>query len=371
MACANPQFLQYKYQLTRNVYTVKPIQIPCGYCLNCRKDKQNYIIDRANYEYKKRLTAAFVSFTYDDIYLLDRCAVGDFNGAPIFDDIKGETVLRASLNYSDFTHFIDRVKKYVSRHTEIQGVLCQPDFAYLYCGEYGDDYGRPHFHCLFFGLDFAFCEKIFRDSWNYGLIDVLPLLDGGIRYVTKYLDKQVFGYQAEELYDLRGLARPRLRMSKGFGKGLLLDNISEIKENNFTYEIHRHLRRPISAYWKKLLIGNNPLKDTTRRLSFKKEVLNKIDFELSNYHKKLSKDFLTARREARAYSLSKAKMREKELEIYIRNSGHPVEEVENIVFSKFGYPSYDHKKILNLPVDIKRLVSEAYVFCLYSDVVPF
>ena len=59
MACCNPWFKKFKYS---NGYD-RLFQIPCGYCLNCRKDKQQYLIDRAEYEYKKRLCASFVTFT--------------------------------------------------------------------------------------------------------------------------------------------------------------------------------------------------------------------------------------------------------------------------------------------------------------------
>ena len=62
MACCNPFQKLVTYGHMDYVY-----YIPCGYCLNCRKDKQQYYIDRAEYEYKKRLTAAFVTFTYDDM----------------------------------------------------------------------------------------------------------------------------------------------------------------------------------------------------------------------------------------------------------------------------------------------------------------
>ena len=77
MACCNPDFVRYDSLYYKNYYVY---QIPCGYCLNCRKDKQQYYIDRAEYEYKTRLSGAFVTFTYDDIHLIERCSVINPNG---------------------------------------------------------------------------------------------------------------------------------------------------------------------------------------------------------------------------------------------------------------------------------------------------
>ena len=38
--------------------------VPCRYCLNCRVDRQNEFVDRAEYEYISYGCGAFVTFTY-------------------------------------------------------------------------------------------------------------------------------------------------------------------------------------------------------------------------------------------------------------------------------------------------------------------
>lgn len=252
MACANPIPLR-AFDIEGGAYIN---YVPCGYCLNCRADKQQYIIDRAEYEYKKRLTASFVTFTYDDNWNIARCAVLNPCGGFEYDVSKtGDLTPRFTLRYDDLQNFIMNIRHYIKNHPEIQNVMCQPDFSYVYVGEYGDVFNRNHFHVLFFGLDFAYCKKIIFEQWKYGFIDVLPLLDGGIRYVTKYMDKQLTGDLAFIAYDCKGLARPKLRMSQGFGKGILTDNIKDIKDHFMTYKARHGVRRPISPYWKKLLTG--------------------------------------------------------------------------------------------------------------------
>lgn len=369
MACSHPFSLKQLYSHRGIFWNFKDYDIPCGYCLNCRKDKQNYYIDRANYEYKKRLTASFVTFTYDDIWLLDRCSVPDSFGRPIFDtDSKGNVSMRQTLNYSDLTKFIDNIRHYVCNHSDIQGVLCQPDFSYIYCGEYGDEFGRPHFHVLFFGLDFAFCKKIIFEQWKYGFIDVLPLLDGGIRYVVKYMDKQLFGHLAIETFDNLGRSRPRIRMSVGFGKGILNDNIESIIQNDFTYPVGIGLRRPVSPYWRRLITLGYRKNDVTKKYSYHKKVKDSLSSIMRSYNLK----DCTSSSAQKEFKISQARIREDKLKVMIRNSGFPVEDYENIVFNKFGFKGY-RDSIHQLPVNISRLVANSYRDSLpsYSDNIPF
>lgn len=362
MACCNPWFKKYDYGYGYQGF----YQIPCGYCLNCRKDKQQYYIDRAEYEYKKRLTASFVTFTYDDIYNIDLCAVRNPLGGFEYDVSKtGDKTPRFTLVYKHVTNFIDSIRHYIKEHTELHGVLCQPDFSYIYVGEYGDVWKRNHFHVLFFGLDFAFCKKLIFERWKYGYIDVLPLLDGGIRYVVKYMDKQVFGSQAVEAYDMKGLARPKIRMSVGFGKGLLLDNIKTIKEHDNCYPARHKTWRPISPYWKKLITGNVGDFGASKTLHSIIVRHSNIRHEMREY---CLKDFST--KSIIKFKHDKALRRERELEIRIRMRGFPVEPFDEVRFNKFFSPSY-RRAITEIPIDYQRLLADDYRDSLYDDEVPF
>ena len=354
MACCNPDFVRYDSRYYKNYYVY---QIPCGYCLNCRKDKQQYYIDRAEYEYKTRLSGAFVTFTYDDIHLIERCSVINPNGG-IERDSNGNPLF--STRVRDVQLFIDRLRKRVNffyaTHPDVKpNVLMQPDFSYLYVCEYGDKFNRPHAHILFFGLDFAFCQKLFNDSWSYGLIDSLPILDGGIRYVVKYLDKQTFGAVAKETYDDRGLERPKINLSQGFGKRLLLDNSKDIIENGMTYKVAHNLRRPISQYWKKLLTGGLQSRDTSKHFRAVDARLNRIKFEMRHiYH---LKDTSPQAREE--FNLRKLQNREEILEKRIRQAGYPVESYKDIRFSRYHHLSYHN--VDSAPVGLIRLAVAEYI----------
>ena len=367
MACCNPWFRKYDFSHGYQGF----YQIPCGYCLNCRKDKQQYYIDRAEYEYKKRLTACFVTFTYDDIHNMKNAVLNPLGGFEYDIAQDGSKHPRFTLNYDDLTNFIQnirhRVNYFYDTHPDVkESLLMQRDFSYIYVGEYGDCFNRNHFHVLFFGLDFAFCEKMFYETWNNGFIDVLPLIDGGIRYVVKYMDKQTFGELAALQYDMKGLARPKIRMSVGFGKGLLLDNTKFIKEHDMCYKARHNQLRPISAYWKKLLIHNVSELDTSKYLSAIESKLYRKREEMREYN---IKDF--SPQNIALFNLKKAQRREYNLQIMIRNSGYPVEDYKDVRFNKFFTPSIHRKKLKALPIDLQRLLADEYRESLYDDSIPF
>lgn len=380
MACAHPLTIKPSVQVGNQFFSYpKPFHVPCGYCLNCRRDKQNYIVDRANYEYCRRLTASFVTLTYDDPHLIRECAILDPAGGFFYDRASdGSKVIRTSLNYKNIRNFIhalrERVKYFYETHPENKiSPLMQPDFSYLYCGEYGDCFGRCHFHILFFGLDFAYCKKLFMDTWKFGFIDVLPLLDGGIRYVTKYMDKFEKGLLAEQAYDFKGRARPKLCMSIGFGQGLLWDKVDDIKSHDWTYPISHNLRRPVSAYWKKLCTGHVSAYDPTMKNPFEK-----TDEYIARHKRKvynLATSYGLRRRHSDEYLMSDifqdnfklrlARIREHNLQIQIRNDGHPTyDNFSDVLKSHFGFVTYDGKKIRRLPSWKKRLLADEYRLAL-------
>lgn len=356
MACAYPFVLSHLYKGSRGqVWEFSDYTVPCGWCLNCRQDKINYYTDRCKYELCNRLTGAFVTFTYDDIHLLSHC-LPNVCEIDLPNSIKNEEF---SLNYRDFTKFIDNLRHYINNHSEIQGVLCQPDFSYMYCGEYGDSFGRPHIHCLFFGLDFAYCRKFIMECWKFGLIDVLPILDGAIGYVCKYLSKQLFGALAYDTYDVKGLARPRIRFSKSFGKGLLLNNLKDIVKNNYTYSVGSGLRRPISAYWKKLITGNSFMRDKTDKLKIKNNIIKKM----KSYH---LKDF--SKHKMSEFKVRLARIREENLKNKLRMNGVSVPEITQLYKHKFISMKYIYSEVKKLSLDNQSLLQRDYINKLLTEV---
>lgn len=246
MSCFKP-FLR---QTGNGVYS-----IPCGWCLSCRLDHRQQLEHRCEYELIKHdYVGAFVTFTYDDYHLyyqrdpsLIRSIAGDHFG----DFMLFYNNFEPSLRFKDFDNFIRRTHDYANKHHNPPFI--QRDFSYLAVGEYGHDFNRPHYHVLFFGLDFATLKKTFLHIWKKGLIDSLPILNGGIRYVLKYLDKQQHGEQNDAMYFDNFLEPPFMTFSKSLGTGLYYDQLDFCKSTG-SYQMHGKTI-PLPQYFKDKLLN--------------------------------------------------------------------------------------------------------------------
>lgn len=234
----NPNFDSHGLS-SRPSKNIKFYSVPCGWCLNCRVDRRNWLTDACNYEFSKFGCGAFVTFTYDDYHL------------PFVSDPTDNSV-KMSLSKNDFKLFLYRLRSNIRSKfgPNFTSKTVNSRFKFLCVGEYGDVFKRPHYHCLFFGLDFLACKKIFLASWKNGLIDSLPIQNGGIRYVLKYCDKQLHGDSLKKEFTAHNLEAPFLRKSIRLGFGLLSDNLDFIQNNNFCYKSSHNLLRPIPAYYR-------------------------------------------------------------------------------------------------------------------------
>lgn len=139
------------------------IVVPCGKCVLCRKRNSTDLQFRAMCEsvYSKT-TPLFITLTYEE--------------APDYGVCKEHLQkffkrLRSSLDYEGIEH----------------------EIRYFAVGEYGSQFGRPHYHALLWNFPHmlnwkVLCDMI-RKNWKYGFVYVEPLKKGGTNYVMKYLRK--------------------------------------------------------------------------------------------------------------------------------------------------------------------------------------
>ena len=205
---------------------------PCGSCLGCRIDKTILWSGRCSSEYIKR-RSAFVTLTYDTNHL-----------------VYGENQIEATLCRKHLTQYIDNLRHFIKRVGVPVG--CDPDFAYVAVGEYGDSFGRPHIHLLFFGLDFHDCEKYFSQSWKNGFVKTLPLQKGGIRYVLDYMFKN-FGSDSNSKYLKNGLEKPFFSCSKSLGLDYFFANKDSIVKDGYIKSGSRKI--PVPTYYKNMLMS--------------------------------------------------------------------------------------------------------------------
>lgn len=117
---------------------------------------------------------------------------------------------------------------YDDSHLPYGGTLVKPHFQkfmkklrrctsrkllYFHCGEYGEKYGRPHYHACIFGFDFPdktfFKEKnghsLYRSAtlerlWQHGTSLIGAVSFDSAAYVARYVMKKVLGAEAPGWY---------------------------------------------------------------------------------------------------------------------------------------------------------------------------
>lgn len=160
----------------------RSLQLPCGQCVGCRLERSRQWAIRCMHEAQMHTENCFITLTYNDEHLpSDR-----------------------SLHYRDFQLFIKRLRKrYPGRR-----------IRYYMAGEYGESYGRPHWHACIFGLDFhdqelwkrtAAGSLLYRSKdlellWPFGYSTVGRVTFESAAYVARYIMKKVTGKNAAEHY---------------------------------------------------------------------------------------------------------------------------------------------------------------------------
>jgi len=111
-----------------------------------------------------------------------------------------------SLVYSDFQLFMKRLRK--ARHGQV--------IRFYMCGEYGDNFGRPHFHACLFGCFFpdrTFLRDLpsgsrlyesaeLQNLWPHGYSSIGDVTFESAAYVARYVMKKMTGNNAEQHYQL-------------------------------------------------------------------------------------------------------------------------------------------------------------------------
>lgn len=177
--CADGSIVFYE---SKRHDTVKTLSLPCGQCIGCRLERSRQWAIRCMHEAQMHTENCFITLTYDDAHLpSDR-----------------------SLHYRDFQLFIKRLRKrYPGRR-----------IRYYMAGEYGENFGRPHWHACIFGLDFddkklwkrtSANSLLYRSEnlealWPFGYSSIGDVTFESAAYVARYIMKKVTGKNATEHY---------------------------------------------------------------------------------------------------------------------------------------------------------------------------
>jgi hypothetical protein len=176
------------------------LSLPCGQCMGCRLEKSRQWALRCMNEASLHEDNCFLTLTYSPEKLPS-------NG---------------SLVKSDFQNFMKRLRQEFS----------DVKIRYYMCGEYGDKFARPHYHCCLFGLDFPdklfwktfneqrlFTSGILEKLWSHGFCVIGNLTFDSAAYVARYCTKKVTGKLADEHYKGRLPEYASMSLKPGIGAG--------------------------------------------------------------------------------------------------------------------------------------------------------
>lgn len=107
------------------------------------------------------------------------------------------------------------------------------NFRYFGCGEYGDKFGRAHYHFVLFGHHVDIANQMVQRAWQKGHTDVGLCTGGGMKYIAGYVQKKLTGEAAEKEYGER--LPPFATMSRNPGIGAvatdrIIDKLKVLKE---------------------------------------------------------------------------------------------------------------------------------------------
>lgn len=157
------------------------LDLPCGQCIGCRLERSRQWAVRCMHEASLHDENSFLTLTYDD------------NNLPV----------GGSLNKSHFQDFMKRLRKSIEPKR----------VRYYHCGEYGENFGRPHYHALLFGYrpgdlkyfskkgeNVCYTSQELSRVWPFGFSVVGDVTFESAAYVARYVMKKVTGPKAEVHY---------------------------------------------------------------------------------------------------------------------------------------------------------------------------
>lgn len=134
--------------------------VPCGKCPRCLKRRRDEWLNRCLAEARHSESTLFVTLTYDPWHLPHTK-----NGVPC-------------VCKRDLQLFLKRLRKSIEPYK----------IRYYGVSEYGENFGRPHYHLLVYNFPWSNFEPLstIEKAWSCGIVDVVSAEPPCIGYVTRY-----------------------------------------------------------------------------------------------------------------------------------------------------------------------------------------
>lgn len=174
------------------------LQLPCGRCIGCRLERSRQWAVRCVHEAQMWERNCFITLTYRP------------------EDLPPG----GSLVPEHFVLFMKRLRSRFDDHT----------IRFFHCGEYGDQFDRPHHHAILFNHDFddkvlfsqregvkLYTSQVLSELWRFGFCTIGDCSFESAAYIARYSLKKVHGERAAEHY--AGRKQEYLTMSRRPGIG--------------------------------------------------------------------------------------------------------------------------------------------------------
>lgn len=198
------------------------IDVPCGKCPECLSKRRQEWVLRCKLEYQYCVSCLCLTLTYD------------------------EANVTPELDKTHIQKFLKRFRYYLQDKRSIK---------YYIVGEYGDNFGRPHWHCILFNAvlkdDFDL-YRIINKLWPYGIWYRGDNKGAAYSYCMKYMLKDV----------LNDEEKPIVLISKGLGLSYLTEKNKRwhLKHNDFSVTTFDGCKAVLPRYLRlKLFDGNESL----------------------------------------------------------------------------------------------------------------
>lgn len=223
----------------RDKVRYKEIQLPCGQCVGCRIERSRQWAIRCVHESQMHQENSFITLTFNDEHLKQRKQP-------------------KSLDVRDFQLFMKRLRK----------MFPNRNIRYYHCGEYGEQFGRPHYHACLFGFDFPdkvlfkdsngiklYTSKLLQELWPFGFSTIGDVTFESAAYVARYIMKKHLGKDAWLHYaeidwnsgEILGQRKPEYTtMSRrpGIGKPWLDKYLADVYPDDFVVVKDKKHRPP-------------------------------------------------------------------------------------------------------------------------------
>ena len=217
------------------------LYLPCGKCIGCVKSRARDWAIRCCLELQYHNVACWATLTYADEYV------------------------PPTLRKDHLSGFMRKLRK-----------LSGQKVRFFASGEYGETFGRPHYHPILYGIK---DESLIRQAWPYGFAVMHDLRMEGIAYVAGYVQKKfVFDEEKEERIDYTTgesyVYQPPFRLMSrkpGIG-GNAAGEFAASWRNTAMYH-YRHVRVPryLHEAWKKSVEWRDVMQKAIETFEYGKE----------------------------------------------------------------------------------------------------